>query len=91
MIQAPAKLRPDAKPLTPAELIAVRKLLRSPKVEEHLDAGTVASRLGLNKRTVLEMVKRGELVATKPFPNKVLIASSSVQAWLAKHLVKEAS
>jgi hypothetical protein len=77
------KIRRDASPLTPAELIALRRLLRQPVVEQSYSAAQVASLLGYrSKRTVLNMVREGVFPhAFKPAFNMVRIPVSDVLAF----------
>ena len=58
-----------------------------PVLEEHVEAKEAARRLSMHRRTVLDLVRRGELPATKPFHNKVLIPVPAIVAWLEKHRV----
>lgn len=84
----PMKARRDAGPLAPAELIAVRKMIRKPVVEVCLSSVQVGKRLGFPSRTVLEWVKRGEFPkAFKPARNAVRIPESDVLAWQERHRV----
>ena len=88
--QVPMKIAPDAEPLRPEELRALRCFLRqakkTPVLEEHLEPAEVAKRLALSKRTVLDLVRDGAFPhATKPFPNKVRIPVSDVLSFLRKN------
>jgi|GEM_PF-5659336 len=87
--KSPAKMRRDALPLSPAELIAVRKLLSRPDLDDFLEAPAAALKLSMNKRTLLNLVQLGENGpfpgARKPFTNKVLIPMGEIQAWLDAH------
>lgn len=85
----PMRMRRDAAPLSPAELIALRRLLRQPVVDDSLKPREVARKLGLNRLTVLAMVKRGEFPnAFKPSANVVRIPQGDVLAWQARNRVQ---
>ena len=83
------KMRRDAAPPSPAELIEWRRFFRHAKaLEEQLDTATVATRLGFCKRTVLELVKAGEFRgAWKPSYNQIRIPLSAVNEFLEKRRV----
>jgi excisionase family DNA binding protein len=83
------KIAPDAQPLRPEEIRAVRRFLRTQTVEEHLEPAEVAKRLKLSKRKILDLVQEGEFPhATKPFPNRVRIPVSDVVSFLTRNRVK---
>lgn len=94
--QMPNRMARDAGPLSPAELMALRRLLREGGAaparkgrsgagvrEESLSTREVALRLGFRStRTVCEMVKRGEFPgAFAPGYNRVRIPVADVAAF----------
>ena len=82
---ARSAMRRDAGPLSPAELIEFRRLVRHAlAIEQQLDATAVAAMLGYkSKRTVLDLVRSGAFPgAWKPAHNVVRIPASSVHAFL---------
>lgn len=90
------KVSPRSAPLEPAELRRVRALLarceRGEVLEEHLAPAEVASRVRLNRRTVLNLCGKADGFpnASKPFPNTVRIPASDVVAFLHRHAVRSA-
>lgn len=83
------KVRTDAQPLRPDELIRLRQILRTPVVDDYLEAAKVAAKLGLSKRTVLDLAHAGEFdgawgTAFKPAHNRLRIPAAGVAAYIAK-------
>lgn len=70
-------------PLLPAEIRMLRRrVLSSAGLERHYTPAQVSELLQLSRRTVLDMVRDGELPgAWKPFANKVRIPASAIDAW----------
>ena len=77
------RLRRDAGPLSPAELILLRKALpRLAAMEPDLDAGAVAKLLGLSRRTILDGCRAGDFPGHwKPSHNRVRIPLAAVTAF----------
>ena len=82
---------PMAQPLSPAELASVRRLLASGTVvDDYEDAAVVARKLGLGKRTVLDLARDGEFDgewgnAFKPAPNRLRIPLRGVDAYIRRN------
>lgn len=87
------KLRPDALPLNPAELIAVRKVIRGGHgIEQQLDVAEVAALLGYHRKTVLELARKGEFPgAWKPAHNQLRIPASAVRKFIEARQVAPAA
>lgn len=83
-------MRRDAQPLTPAELIKIRKLLKKPILEDVLSPRQVAAKLGFkDKQVVLALVAAGEFPnAFRPSFNRLSIPASDVAAYQEKHRVR---
>ena len=85
------KVAPSAAPLAPGELRFFRSLRRRIErgdwLEEYLSPEIVALRLGLSRRTILDLCGQadGFAGAVKPFPTKVLIPVTDVLLWLSRH------
>lgn len=85
------QVSPDAEPLRPEELKLLRRLLRGAKreLDDYLDAEQVAEKLGLTKRTVLDMVSAGEFPqAIKPMAKVVRIPVGDVLAFVDRNRVQ---
>lgn len=85
----PRVMKRAAMPLAPHELVQVRALLASGDPRPDLDAGVVATRLGLARRTVLDLCGKvdGFPNAWKPSHNRVRIPAADVDAYRAHRLV----
>lgn len=88
------KVSPLSAPLSPEELKFFRGLRRRVEngdvLEQYLAPADVATRLGLNKRTILDLcgLPEGFPNSVKPFPNKVRIPVSDVRAFLERRRVQ---
>jgi len=92
----PGRMRPDAKPLAPHELIRLRAMIRDvaevPAIDAYLESAEVARMLGLHKRTVLDLAHAGEFdgdwgKAFKPAYNRVRIPKTGVQVYIERRAV----
>lgn len=85
------RLKPAALPLRPDELVQVRALLRQGDPRPDLDAGEVARRLGLTRRTILDLcgVSEGFPNAWKPSHNRVRIPQRDVDAYKERRRVNQ--
>ncbi len=82
-------MRPDAAPLRPDELIRLRRLLRGGVLDKQLEAAEVAAQLGLDRRTVLNLVRAGAFPgAWKPAENRVRIPITAVEDYIRAHAVQ---
>lgn len=82
--------RRDAEPLRPDELVAVRRFLRKPVLEECLPAFKVAKLLSMKPETVLGWCKAGRHFprAFKAARNAWRIPISDVLAWQERQRVQ---
>jgi hypothetical protein len=82
----PMRVKPGALPLRPEELVQVRALLAKGDPRPDLDAGEVARRLGLSRRTVLDYcgLKDGFPNAWKPCATRVRIPARDVDVFCEK-------
>lgn len=83
------RVKPAARPLAPEELVQVRALLAKGDPRPDLDAGVVAQRLGLARRTVLDLCgeKDGFPHAWKPSANRMRIPQADVDAFRERRRV----
>lgn len=85
------RVRRDAEPLTPEELVFFRRMKRRMEGLERLDdvdAAEAARLLGVARRTVLDLVRAGELPgAWKPSHNRVRVPLAAIEAYRAARRV----
>jgi len=89
------KVRRDAEPLRPDELILLRGILRKPEVDDYLDSAEVATKLGLAKQTVLHLAHSGAFngpwgIAFKPAHNRLRIPVKGVTAYIERNALQSA-